>query len=231
MLLLYKMDFIGIGLSRCGTTWTWRQIVKHPSICPSKKEFWAFKPNQDLDYQAILHERFHHEGLKGQWNPEYLHHRSIADKIKRLAPNAKLLLTLRNPIDRIWSQYKAKQWRIHRGPARLFKDWFDHHPKHRRYIEELPYWIGLFGSQLHITLYDDLVGAPLSYLWSIYRHLGVTTFTPPDYLVREQKAYNKYFNKNPIYMSQEDRKLVKIYYQDQILRVQDLIGRNLSHWK
>ena len=102
-------DFIGVGAQRCGTTWWFRVLEGHPQIRPPKgrtKELhffdpFAARPMTDEDVEGY-HRRFPREEgqVVGEWTPRYMRDFWTPPLIERAAPGAKLLVMLRDPIER-----------------------------------------------------------------------------------------------------------------------------------
>ena len=117
-------DFVGVGAQRSGTTWWFRTMLKHPQIraprhglgedpetAPRhrKKEVhffdrFAATPMRDEDvaaYHALFRRR---EGqVIGEWTPRYMHDVWTPRLLHRAAPDARLLVLLRDPIERFRS--------------------------------------------------------------------------------------------------------------------------------
>jgi len=101
-------DFLGIGAQKSGTTWLYKNLRKHPQLyLPETKEIhyfdWYF-------YKSINWYFKYFKGAKkkqvtGEINPCYS---TLSEKkiklIHKMNPNLKIILLLRNPIDRAWSQ-------------------------------------------------------------------------------------------------------------------------------
>jgi Sulfotransferase domain len=116
-----KIDFIGIGAPKCGTTWLSAQLEAHPQI--------GFAPDKEVYYfadtimrrlagkelncfergEAWYHEQFPALGgtitTRGEFCPSYLYLGAAADRIKAYRPDIKLLLCLRPPVEMIYSWY------------------------------------------------------------------------------------------------------------------------------
>jgi len=116
-----KIDFIGIGAPKCGTTWLSAQLEAHPQI--------GFAPDKEVYYFADTimrrlagnelncfergepwyHEQFPAPGgtitTRGEFCPSYLYLDAAADRIKAYRPDIKLLLCLRPPVEMIYSWY------------------------------------------------------------------------------------------------------------------------------
>jgi hypothetical protein len=116
-----KIDFIGFGAPKCGTTWLSAQLEAHPQI--------GFAPDKEVYYFAdTIMRRLAHSELncyargeawyhaqfppavapvvsRGEFCPSYLYLDEAADRIKAYHPDIKLLLCLRPPVEMIYSWY------------------------------------------------------------------------------------------------------------------------------
>jgi hypothetical protein len=104
-------DFVGIGAQRAGTTRWFRLIASHPevSVPPLAKELHYF----DRFYRGGFTEedaRLYHmhfprrEGQRaGEWTPLYASAPWIPKLLARAAPEAKLLMLVRDPVERLQS--------------------------------------------------------------------------------------------------------------------------------
>jgi hypothetical protein len=106
-------DFVGVGAQRCGTSWWYRGTIRsHPRVVriakPGKElhyfdRFWAGDPPADFV------ERYHGlfprpEGaISGEWTPRYMVDYWTMRLLREAAPQARLLIMLRDPIDRLRS--------------------------------------------------------------------------------------------------------------------------------
>jgi hypothetical protein len=103
--------FVGVGAQRSGTTWWWGAVIEHPRVCFRRglhtKEVHFFDDLQDVeeldDYDAESYHRWfpHLPGaVIGEWTPRYMLDRSTARHIARVAPDARIMVILRDPVDR-----------------------------------------------------------------------------------------------------------------------------------
>jgi hypothetical protein len=146
---------------------------------------------------------------------------------------------LRDPAERAFSQYVqgvAKghiHWGLrehidaslveHDGLFRVtypFLQMGDYASQIRRHMEHFP------TSQLHITLYEDFQRAPAEFLRGIFAFLGVDSDFAPD-LSRRDHVYPE---RESLALSAADRRYLFDYYQDGILDLQAMLGRDLSGW-
>jgi len=103
-------DFVGVGVQRAGTSRWFGLISAHPgvSIHPDSAKEAHFFDRLNLD--ALDADRFAAEyarwfprlpgTLTGEWTPEYISSFWAIPLLARAAPDAKLLVSLRDPIDR-----------------------------------------------------------------------------------------------------------------------------------
>tara|TARA_B100001758_G_C18411756_1_gene616287 strand:- start:2602 stop:3471 length:870 start_codon:yes stop_codon:yes gene_type:complete len=115
-----KVNFFIVGAPKAGTTSLHYYLDEHPEVNMSKiKETNYFSDkeikNQNLYYKKRsiksleeYHDLFQRESkdiLFGETSPSYLFYRGVASKIKAYNPEAKIIIILRNPIDRAYSHY------------------------------------------------------------------------------------------------------------------------------
>jgi len=114
-------DFYIIGAQKCGTSALYDYLVQHPSIhpCTTKeprffdkyydrginwyKSCFPFKIKKNVE-KIFFHRKF----LTGEATERYLEHPHVAKRLKHLTPNAKIIIILRNPIDRAYSHYNMR---------------------------------------------------------------------------------------------------------------------------
>lgn len=135
-------DFVGVGVQKAGTTWWFGLIAGHPEVHqPSErpKELHYFDAFRDRPMGAPAIEEYHHwfarpQGTRaGEWTPRYLYDWWVPPLLARAAPDARVLVMLRDPIDRYRSQLARDRDRGAPDAAIVHQDAF-----HR----------GLYGAQL-----------------------------------------------------------------------------------
>ena len=114
-----KVDFFIVGAPKAGTTSLYHYLKEHPEIeMSSQKEpdYFSDIPLQEqgmyygknrintLDkYESLFAQK---EGvIYGEGSVSYLFYENVAEDIKKYNPNAKIIIMLRNPIDRAFSHY------------------------------------------------------------------------------------------------------------------------------
>ena len=94
-------DFVGIGAQRSGTSWWHGLIETHPHVHALGwpfKELHFFDERRDADARAY-HELFRRPRgrLAGEWTPRYMYDAHTPALLRRAAPDARLLVMLRDP--------------------------------------------------------------------------------------------------------------------------------------
>ncbi len=107
-----KPDFLVIGAAKAGTTSIYQYLVRHPQVVPSLlKEVGFFDLRKSyingFDWycshfpQVPDGETF----LTGEATPSYLNRRHVAERVFETLPDVKLIVILRNPVERTISAY------------------------------------------------------------------------------------------------------------------------------
>ncbi|MEB3359769.1 MAG: tetratricopeptide repeat protein [Synechococcales bacterium] len=103
-------DFLIIGAAKCGTSSLYSYLKRHPQILlPCKKELSFFTTNFDYGIAWYL-AQFptvcdRPDLLTGEADPNYIYTSHVAERVARLFPQTKLIILLRNPVDRACSWY------------------------------------------------------------------------------------------------------------------------------
>ncbi|MGJ3253062.1 MAG: sulfotransferase domain-containing protein [Elainellaceae cyanobacterium] len=111
-------DFIILGAQKCGTSSLYGCLSQHPQVVPvHEKELHFFDLNfhrgvewYRAQFPLRIHRRYeqivHQQSLvSGEASPYYLFHPHVPRRIAAIAPDIKLVILLRNPVDRAYSHY------------------------------------------------------------------------------------------------------------------------------
>ena len=110
-------SFIIVGAQKCGTTSLHRYLSTHPAVVPPlHKEVHYFDANYpDLDWyrahfpavwQVALRKHLKGQGtVTGEASPYYIFYPHAPARIRQTLPDVKLIILLRNPVDRAYSHY------------------------------------------------------------------------------------------------------------------------------
>ena len=178
---LNRIDFLIIGAAKCATTWLQRGLQLQPSISMPDPELHFFSREYQRGTEWYLSQFGEPEPgqIVGEKSNSYLDTPEAAWRIRGSLPNAKLIVKLRNPIERAYSDYCML---LRRGEVgRNIEDVLD--PRVAggnrflyggRYGEQLRRFADLFPrEQICVVLYDDLARDPAGHLRRVMTFLGV----------------------------------------------------------
>ena len=114
-------DFYIIGVTKGGTSALYDYLTQHPNIQPAvtkEPRFFDKYYDRGLNWYKIgfpfafhkflMKKFFRKEFITGEATPRYLDYPHAPQRIKKITPNAKFIILLRNPIDRIYSHYNMR---------------------------------------------------------------------------------------------------------------------------
>ena len=216
-------DFVIIGTMKGGTTSMFQYLSQHPQVRPPfRKEIKFF----DIHYPRglgwyrshfPLQFKMKDGALTGEATPYYLFHPLAAERMAHDLPNVKLIILLRNPVDRTYSHYSHIQ-RVGREPLpfdraiaaepdRLtgevekiiadpnYSTFMHGHYSYlarSRYAEQLPRWLERFPrEQILILPSEDLTTSPYAAFEKTLKFLGLDAWQPEQFSVFKQGRYEK----------------------------------------
>jgi len=180
---------LGIGVPRAGTTWLYELLMSHPEVyVPSqRKEVHFF----DRHYERGLqwYESFfpaeaqsHQYRAIGEITPSYLYCERCSERIADISSVNKLILILRNPVDRAYSYY----WLRVRTDnySGTFEDFLSSHPgviRGGHYGQNLRHYLRYFREDQFLTLVYEHAFADLADTRNKVAHfLGVSPKLFPE---------------------------------------------------
>lgn len=211
-------DFLVIGEQKCGTRWILDRLREHPELGMPEREIDFFCRRELLargpEFYASFFTPFADCRLLGEKSPDYFWLDSplpgrVADppaEIRRLLPGVRLVLSLRDPLERAVSAFHHHL--VHRGrrlnPLAVARRGIDYYldqdePFCRRYgvltrsyyHRRLTALLDLFGDDLLVLIFErDIVEKPELGLEKICRHLGLA-FQPDCFRLRHNVKERK----------------------------------------
>ncbi|MEK6326317.1 MAG: sulfotransferase [Actinomycetota bacterium] len=189
-----------VGAAKAGTTSLYRELARHPAIymspmkephffsqiepAPGRKAFFPHVTGED-EYLALF-EGATTEELLGEASTSYLWDGQAAERIKRVVPEARILIMLRDPVDRAYSQY----WNdVREGiERRTFLDalveeqqrsgpgaWgvSSLHIDCGRYADQVERYLDRFGARVQVLFFEDFAGHEASAIADVHSFLGL----------------------------------------------------------
>jgi hypothetical protein len=218
-----RIDFVGVGANKCGTTWIYKCLEEHPEICmgrPKEIHYFSSKDNtgrnvhsKGIDFYFSHFSHCESDRLIGEVGPKYFTDPHAAENIQQHFPDVKILISIRHPIDRALSGYNHQASKY--GEDRPYASFSDavadpaFLDKHIRYYDDLKRFFDRFPREnIYVGIYEQLKENPKEFIQDMYRFLGVDdTFVPPSVDVRYNAASQRYDTKNRAIK----RKLFKVY--------------------
>ena len=182
-----RPDFLYIGTSKAGSTWLFKVLSWHPEIYVySGKNLGFFSTRFDKGWDWYL-DNFHPDAgdkAVGELSHSYLVSKEAPARIHELLPDAKLLVCLREPVQRAFSDYLdgIKNGLLHgtfeeeleRTPSLIDKS---------RYGTQLARYLEHFDrDRIHIGCFDELSSEPNRFAARLFDFLGVSALELPDKL-------------------------------------------------
>lgn len=190
-----KLDFVGVGAAKSGTSWLATCLGEHPEVCMSEpkelnffceRKIWpAFRTSHQLGPEWLA-ERFSHckpGNRLGEFSPSYLCDAHCANLIFQHNPECRLIFSFRHPVEALFSFYHqiAKEAPV----ADTFAGFLRELPEIRRiglyhrYVQE---FLRVFPrEQCLFLLFDDIASDPLTVLRQCFSFIEVDAdFVPPS---------------------------------------------------
>lgn len=182
-------DFVGVGAQRCGTTWWYAALEGHPEVqrvpvSPKERNYFARFWEEPFTPEAVT--RYHRlfprapGKIVGEWTPDYMFYFWTPALLRRCAPEARLLVLLRDPVERYRSAVTSDEAR--RGKIELPVESFERGLYHAQLMRLL----GHFDRDRVLVLqYERCCDHPEQELERTNRFLGLAdTGFRPDALSR-----------------------------------------------
>ena len=179
-------NFLVVGAQKSATSWLDYCLRQHPDVFMPihKKELHFFDSNFDKGvkwYEDIFKTSDGYDAI-GEVTPGYLYCRLCPGRIYRTLPDVKLIVSLRNPIDRAFSQYKMILRKKGVSPKELsFRESWEKYPpiiQRGLYYKQLKRFGEYFPiDKIHIIIYDDLAFSPDTQLKRLFTYLSIKTST------------------------------------------------------
>jgi hypothetical protein len=187
-----RPDFVGIGVQKAGTSWLYECLLDHPRIWgPPKKELRYFDNEKNYDKGANWYQQWFANAptlaVIGEFTPGYCAHPAAAERMDAFFDDVRLLVSLRDPVDRLLSQVRHYirngniQTEPRAGKVDLRLDMINERIAIRsRYTESLqPFFERFPREKIKIIFFEDLKSEPVSVTQDVYHFLGVNRNLEP----------------------------------------------------
>ena len=197
-------NFIIIGSQRCGTTSLYTYLAQHPQILtPIKKEmdFFSWHFDRGIDWYLAHFPPIPEEEqfLTGEASPSYFDCREAPERLYSAFPEVKLVVLLRNPVDRAISQFyrlSDLKWegrsldraisdeieRLAQNPAYIIGEEPGNYLARGRYVEFIKNWRAFFPrEQLLVLKSEDFYAGAATTVRQVLEFLDLPEYQLPEY--------------------------------------------------
>lgn len=221
-------NFLIPGVPKAGTTSMYHYLSNHPEIFMSpKKELWFFSRDDNFARGISWYEShfkdYCSEKAVGEASPNYLYFEKAIRRISFIIPDVKLIIMLRNPVDRAYSHYwhnvkknqetlnfaeaiDEEEYRIKNSDDAMHRYGYLHHGL---YYDQIERALNYFKKrQMKIILFEEFIKEKRKILREIFHFLNV----------REDVEIPNIDNRFNIGQSQKFKSLRRVLEKDSTLK-------------
>ena len=164
-------DFIIIGAQKCGTTALYVLLTNHPSVKPAGvRELHFFDLPERFAKGPEWYRRCFptpqwkngRRSITGEKTPYYLFHPHVPERMAEVVPRVRLMVLLRNPVDRAYSQYHHEMSMMQsreRGKPGTFEEAIEQknssYLPRGIYVDQLQRWFEYFSKDQMLILKSE----------------------------------------------------------------------------
>ena len=249
-------DFLVIGAKRCGTTSLFYHLPEHPCISKSPHDNMGFfNDNFHLGvnwYKSFFPTIFTRNKIKSEFGnflafdvtTTYMEEESTANNVYQIKPNMKIIVILRNPVDRAYSQYHLNL--REKAEKRSFEDAMEENmnelnkESHERYeikpkfsveennylkkslyAQQLRHWLNIFPMESMLILSTEEFESNQQAIYNnIFKFLNISQFEVKNIEKMEKGSYPQ--------MKSETRSLLLDYFRSHNNELFKLINKKFE---
>ena len=222
--------WLGIGAQRSGTTWFTDLLTQHPHVDVGtngkKEQHLLHKVGDGVEPPSAYLDLFPADGVRrGDWTPQYLRHATApATAARLLAPEAPVLVLLRDPVERFLSAMRLAATRARSPwpyPVPITVQAFSGF-----YADQLAMWAHHLGRErMVVMVYESVRRSPQPAVDAVWSRLGVTPVTLSD-VDRPSRSSSQASWEPPAGLVES----LEVLYRPQVARLGREWGLDLSEW-
>ncbi|MFQ5470216.1 MAG: sulfotransferase [Gammaproteobacteria bacterium] len=248
-------SFFVAGAQKCGTTSLFNYLIMHPCVLrPAKKEIHFFSDNYDKGMRWYLNHypsrlkqclqaiSLRQQIVTGEATPYYVFHPHAPARIKKHFPDARIIIMLRDPVERAYSHYKyhvklgvedlSFEQAIEKEGERLQGEYQkmlnnEHYNsvnykeysylKRGVYVEQIKRWFELFEKEsIRIFRSEDFFSDPGVVYQNVLEFLGLSSYP--------LKTYKRFNAGKDSELSREAKEYLQEYYKPYNRQLNELTG-------
>ena len=197
-----RPDFLVAGGMRCATGWIRECLREHPDIYMPQKEPHYYDRNYEkgLDWYLDFFASNDDEKIVGEKTATYFHYKDVPLRIMEVNPDMKVIVCLRDPIERMFSHYSmfaesdqsikevgfvesivpgtdVLNWSLYADQVELFK-------------QIIP------AENLHFIIYEEKDANPVNYIQDLFVFIGAdSAFKSPSAELRTKLGQFEHNNR------------------------------------
>ncbi len=140
----------------------------------------------------------------GEVTPDYIYSAVAPERIKEHFPDVKLILTVRNPVERIYSMYWILRGKYENDNQYTFEEKLESTPNlinQGFFINYIENYLKTFNKeQLLVLTFEELKNSPTTFLKKIYDFIGVDNEFESPYLKTKinRATFRKHYSKSKL---------------------------------
>ena len=240
-----RVDFIVGGVQKAGTTALHDFLAQHPQVALLRDQALHFFDKEEHFATSSPNYEVLHGNFKAPWRwrvagevtADYLYYPRALNRIAQYNPKMKLIISLRNPIERAFSQWNMRRekgqepltfvdalkrdqeigiWQRPRGNAYIARS---------LYSPQLETVFDLFPrEQLLVLKYEELRHDPTPLVNRLFDFIGVKQLS---HFKNEKRNVGSYSRK----LTAEEREYAAAIFEDDITLTEELLGWDCSDWR
>jgi hypothetical protein len=175
-------NFICVGAQKAGSSSLYKLLKSHPEIHVSEQKeihYYNIEENykKGLDYYMSFFDKgYQNQKMIGEFTPDYLQYTFVPDRIKKDIGNVQIIIILRHPVDRAYSQFNFYKMNKHEDMDSDFElnmknealvlgiksreKWY--YPTYYRsksmYFDQIKRYVETFGREnVHLVIFEEMV--------------------------------------------------------------------------
>lgn len=238
-------DFLIIGTQRGGTTSLWEYLRAHPDVVifKTRKEIHFFdkKWGRGLEFYRQQFPSKKGKQITGEATPNYLFYEKALPRIKAMFPKIKIIILLRNPIERAWSHYLlmrnqgkehlsfGKALKVEKRRIKQSREALQDFSYRSRgiYIEQIKRWFSAFPREQFLVIKsENFFSNPKKIYEEVLKFLNLRPYIPN--VVKEKRRFQR--TSRTTTFNPEIRKELKEFYEPYNKELYKFLKRDFG-WK
>ncbi|WP_436932574.1 sulfotransferase domain-containing protein [Halosimplex halobium] len=183
-------DFVIVGPQKCATTWMYECLREHPEVLMPETDsvhYFDMNYHRGEEWYRGFFDAHDNEPIVGEETPSYIRDSKTPKRMGDLIPDARVIFSLRNPVERAYSHYwhERSKGKIDFAFEEVFEnyDLFENWVVPGFYHQHLQRFKNSFPEdQLKVAIFDDLVTDDKVFIQDIFDFIGADDSFVPSFI-------------------------------------------------